>query len=551
MPTGGGKSITFQVPAMAMDGLCLVITPLIALMKDQVDALRQKGIRAAMIHSGMSRPEINVALENCIFGDYKFLYVSPERLNTELFTTRLRDMNVCLIAVDESHCISQWGYDFRPSYLQIASLRDRLPNTPILALTATATPEVIEDIQEKLCFKEKNVFRKSFERKNIAYVIRKTNDKLFEISRILKNVPGTSIIYVRSRERTADIALELQKQGVSADFFHAGLPSDIKIRKQNSWKSGQCRVMVSTNAFGMGIDKPDVRTVIHFELPNSLEEYFQEAGRAGRDEQKAFAVALYSSDDAGRLKMRIKSEFPDPDFILDVYEKLAYFFEIGMGMGGNTGHNFVIEQFCAAYHYNIQHVRGALRILDLSGHIQFIEETDKQSRLLFTTRRDDLYHIHGLDKLQDYLIHTVLRSYTGLFSDYIYINEALIAHRAEITVNEVYEGLKSLAAQGIIHYIPARKVPSIYYLHDREERKRLFIPKTVYEERLRRFKDRVESVVRYGSSTDQCRSQILLQYFGENESLPCGHCDICLSKKRQERLAEARYLAGSPSPDQP
>ncbi|GHT39062.1 ATP-dependent DNA helicase RecQ [Bacteroidia bacterium] len=543
MPTGGGKSLTFQVPALLMDGICIVVTPLIALMKDQVDGLRQKGIKATMVHSGMSHPEIIVALENCIFGDYKFLYVSPERLGTELFLAKLKDMNVCLIAVDESHCISQWGYDFRPSYLQISGLRDLLPDVPVLALTATATLEVIDDIQEKLRFRKKNVFRKSFERKNIAYVIRKTDDKLFEISHILSKVPGSGIIYVRSRKRTKEIATELQRQGIDADFFHAGLTSDDKIKKQNAWKSGACRIIVCTNAFGMGIDKPDVRVVIHFELPTSLEEYFQEAGRAGRDEKKSYAVALYTPRDEAQLKKRIKDEFPDKDFIREVYEKLAYFFEIGMGMGINTGHNFVIEQFCSVFHYNITHVHSALKLLDLSGYIEYVEETDKQSKLLVTVNKEDLYHIGGLTPALDNLLQVLLRSYTGLFADYIYINEILLAQRTGMSAHEVYEGLKTLSAQNIIHYIPAKKVPTIYYVRDREEIKRLNILRSVYEERRDRLKERIENVVYYGSTTEVCRSKALLKYFGEKEAGNCGHCDVCLAEKNKNALKMKRFLA--------
>jgi ATP-dependent DNA helicase RecQ len=542
MPTGGGKSLTFQVPALLMNGVCIVVTPLIALMKDQVDNLRQKGIKATTVHSGMSYPEILIALENCIFGDYKFLYISPERLGTDLFLAKLKDMNVCLIVVDESHCISQWGYDFRPAYLRIADLREYLPRVPVLALTATATPEVIEDIQEKLLFREKNVFRKSFERKNIAYVIRNSSDRLFEIQKILNNVPGSSIVYVRSRKRTKEIATELQKQGIDADFFHAGLTSDEKKRKQNEWKSGQCRVIVCTNAFGMGIDKPDVRTVIHFELPSSLEEYFQEAGRAGRDEQKAYAIAFYTPRDQGQLRKRIQDEFPDQDFIREVYEKLAYFFEIGMGMGINRGHNFVIEQFCAAYHYNITHVHSALKILDLAGYIEYLEETDKHSKLMFTARREDLYHVRGLGASLEYLMQIVLRSYTGVFSDYIYINETLMAQRTGMTAQEVYEGLKTLSMQNIIHYIPAKKVPTIYYLRDREEIRYLEIPKAVYDERRRRFKERIEQVIHYGSSSEICRSQLLLNYFGEKDAGACGHCDVCLAEKKKQQNKRDRFL---------
>ncbi|GHV27590.1 ATP-dependent DNA helicase RecQ [Bacteroidia bacterium] len=542
MPTGGGKSITFQVPALVMNGICIVVTPLIALMKDQVDTLKQKGIKATMVHSGMSHQEILTALENCIYGDFKFLYVSPERLGTDLFIAKLKDMDVCLIAVDESHCISQWGYDFRPAYLQIAEIRALLSEIPVLALTATATSEVIDDIQDKLHFRKKNVFRKSFERKNIAYVIRNTEDKLFEIRKILNSVPGTGIVYVRSRKRTKEIAEELLRQGIDADFFHAGLTSDEKIRKQNEWKSGQRRIIVCTNAFGMGIDKPDVRVVVHFELPNSLEEYFQEAGRAGRDEQKSYAVALFSAKDAGQLKKCIKDEFPESDFIKQVYEKLAYFYEIGMGMGANKGHNFVIEQFCAAFHFNITHVHNALKLLNLAGYIEYIEETDRHSKLMFTVQRDALYHISLRPEL-DPLIQVVLRSYTGLFSDYIYISEALLSQRTGLSPHAVYEGLKELSAQHIIHYVPAKKVPVIYYPREREDIKYLNLPRSVYEDRLTRLQERVKNVIQYGTSTDTCRSKLLLQYFGEKDAGNCECCDVCLAKKQREQKSRARFEA--------
>ncbi|GHT05944.1 ATP-dependent DNA helicase RecQ [Bacteroidia bacterium] len=532
MPTGGGKSLTFQVPTMAMDGICIVVTPLIALMKDQVDNLRKRGIKATMVHSGMSHQEILVALDNCIFGDYKFLYVSPERLHTELFQAKLHDLNVCMLAIDESHCISQWGYDFRPAYLRIAELRDKLPEVPVLALTATATPEVVDDIQEKLHFKQKNVFQKSFERKNIAYVVRQTEDKLFEIIKILNRVPGTAIVYVRSRKRTKDIATELQRQGIDADFFHAGLTSDEKNRKQNAWKDGACRVIVCTNAFGMGIDKPDVRIVIHYELPSSLEEYFQEAGRAGRDEQKSFAVALYNGRDQAQLKKRLPDEFPEKDFIKEVYEKLAYFYQISMGEGAQTGHNFVLEEFCKVYHYNMTQVHSALKLLDLAGYIEYIEETEKRSKLMFTVHREELYQV-SLDVQLDKLLQVVLRSYTGLFSDYIYISEELLAQRTGMTHHEVYESLKTLSKQHIIHYIPAKATPTIYYTRNREELKHLILPKSVYEMRQKRLKDRLEHVIFYGSSTEICRSQILMKYFGQKESATCGHCDVCLAKKNK------------------
>jgi ATP-dependent DNA helicase RecQ len=537
MPTGGGKSLTFQVPAMLMEGICLVVTPLIALMKDQVDNLKKKGIKAAYIHSGMSRQEILVALDNCIFGNYKFLYVSPERLTNELFLAKLPHLNVSLLAIDESHCISQWGYDFRPSYLRIAELRNHLPYIPALALTATATPDVIDDIQEKLHFKEKNVFKKSFERENLAYIIRETNDKLYEIIHILSRVPGCSIIYVRSRSRTKEIATELQRQGISADFFHAGLTSDEKIRKQNEWKTGQCRVIVCTNAFGMGIDKPDVRLVIHFELPSSLEEYFQEAGRAGRDGEKAYAIALFNRIDVIQLKKRIKDEFPEREFIKDVYEKLSYFFQIAINTGIDTGHNFHIDKFCMAYRYNIKHVHSALKILDLAGYITYIEDTDKQSKLMFTVDRDELYRFSGFSEAVENLIQIVLRSYTGLFADYIHISETLLAQRTGMDALQVYDSLKMLSAQHIIHYIPARKVPAIYYNRNREDIKYLFIPQPVYEQRRDKLANRIGHVIEYGSSETQCRSRMLLQYFGEKNTKDCGKCDICIEKNRREKGA--------------
>jgi len=554
MPTGGGKSLTFQVPAMLMEGLCVVVTPLIALMKDQVDNLRARGIKATCVHSGMSRQENITALENCVFGDYKFLYVSPERLKTEIFLCRVIHMNVCLIVVDESHCISQWGYDFRPSYLRIADLRSLFPEVPILALTATATADVIDDIQEKLHFKEKNVFRKSFERENLCYVIRKTNDKIAEIKHILKRVPGSAIVYVRNRQRTKEIADELNLTGFPADYFHAGLTADDKERKQNNWKEDRCRIIVSTNAFGMGIDKADVRLVIHFELPNSLEEYFQEAGRAGRDGNKSYAVALYAGQDSTMLKRRIKDTFPEKDFVKDVYEKLAYYYEIGMGMGINTGHNFVIEEFCRIFHYNMTHVHSALKLLDLSEYIEYIEDTDRHSKLIFTTNRDDLYHNSGFEPDVENLIQVLLRSYTGLFSDYIYINELLLAQRSGLTHQRVYEILKFLTSIHIIHYIPARKLPLIYYTQNREELKHMNIPGEVYEERKAKLTKRIEQVLHYATSETNCRNKILLSYFGEDNKDDCGHCDTCLDKKNKpagERQIEEiiRVITTTLTPD--
>jgi ATP-dependent DNA helicase RecQ len=534
MPTGGGKSLTFQVPALLMDGICLVVTPLIALMKDQVDSLKKRNIKAAHIYSGMNRQEILATLDNCIFGNYKFLYVSPERLTNDLFLAKLPYLNVSLLVVDESHCISQWGYDFRPSYLHIADIRKSLPGVPALALTATATPDVIDDIQEKLLFRKKNVFRKSFERRNLAYVIRETADKLSETIHILSKVQGCSIIYVRSRRHTKEIAQELQRHGISADFFHAGLNPDDKNSKQNEWKSGRRRVIVCTNAFGMGIDKPDVRTVIHYDMPASLEEYFQEAGRAGRDGNKAYAIALFSRRDAAELKKRIKNEFPAREFIKDVYEKLAYFFQIAINTGIDTGHDFHIERFCGAFRYNITQVHSALKILALSGYITYLEEADKQSKLMFTVNRDELYKFSCFSDAVENLIQVVLRLYTGLFSDYVYISEALLAQRTGMDALQVYESLKMLSGRRIIHYIPVRKTPMIYYNCNREDIRYLSIPQSVYEQRRNRLSNRIKSVIEYGHSETQCRSRMLLRYFGDKDAKDCGICDVCVEKKRQE-----------------
>jgi ATP-dependent DNA helicase, RecQ family len=542
MPTGGGKSLAFQVPTMGMDGICIVVTPLIALMKDQVDNLKKRGIKAAYIHSGMSRQETLVVLENCIFGDYKFLYVAPERLSNDLFLHKAQEMNVCLIAVDESHCISQWGYDFRPSYLQIADIRNYFQEVPVLALTATATPDVIDDIQERLRFKKKNVFRKSFERSNLAYIVRRTEEKIYEIVHILKKINACSIVYVRSRKRTKEIAIELQRQGINADFFHAGLSPDEKISKQNAWKIDQCQVIVCTNAFGMGIDKPDVRLVIHYELPGSLEEYFQEAGRAGRDGKKAYAVALCSSRDKGQLKKRISDEFPERDFVKNVYEKLAYFFQIPIEEGAQTGHNFHIEQFCSTYKLSGTGVHHALKILSLSGYIEYIEDTDRHSKLMFTIRRDELYKFQAFNEQTENLIRILLRSYTGLFSDYVYISEGLLGQRANLSAHEVYEILKYLSNQQIIHYVPAQKVPVIYYPKDREDLKYLFIPRSVYEDRKARLEHRIKYVVEYGTSETQCRSRLLLSYFGEKNTIDCGHCDVCLEKKRSQNPSDIERI---------
>jgi ATP-dependent DNA helicase RecQ len=529
MPTGGGKSLTFQVPAMAMPGLCLVITPLIALMKDQVDNLRERGIKALAVYSGMSREEIITNLENCIFGDYKFLYVSPERLGSDIFQTKLKAMNISLLVVDESHCISQWGYDFRPSYLKIAEIRELLPNVPVLALTATATREVVNDIQEKLHFREKNVFRMSFERENLSYVVRQTENKIAELIHILQSVPGSAIVYVRSRSETKEIALALKKTGISADFFHAGLSYEEKISRQNAWKNDECRVIVSTNAFGMGIDKPDVRSVIHVDLPNSIEEYYQEAGRAGRDGKRSYATILYNKADSIKLKKRISDTFPDRNFILRVYEALGNYYQIAVGSGFLSVYDFDLQDFCQRFRFPILQAHHALKILELSGYIEYTEEVDARSRVRFLVLRDELYGLN-LDKQLDELVHALLRNYTGLFSDDVYIDETLLASQTGVTRQDIYEMLSQLARMRFIRYVPQKKTPFVIFSQSREEKRFVRIPRSVYEERKHRFENRIESMIKYADDADVCRSRRLLIYFDEPNPKDCGHCDVCLKK---------------------
>lgn len=529
MSTGGGKSMTFQIPALATPGICIVITPLIALMKDQVDNLKRLGIKATAVYSGMSRMDILTHLENCIFGNYKFLYISPERLNSEVFRNKLRAMKISFLVVDESHCISQWGYDFRPAYLNIADIRELLPDIPVLALTATATPEVVDDIQNKLHFKEKNVFRKSFERKNLDYIVRQTDDKTKSLIRIIQKVPGTVIIYVRSRKRTKEIALLLKDIGFSADYYHAGLNQEEKNLRQNRWKNNECRIMVATNAFGMGIDKPDVRLVVHMDFPGSLEEYYQEAGRAGRDERKAYAVALCSGTDTAKLKKRLSDEFPDKKFIYRVYEALGNFYQIAVGDGFNTIHDFSLIKFCSAYKFSMLQAHHALKILELSGYIEYTEEIESRSRLCFTCQREELYQFYE-DRKSNILLHELLRTYTGLFADYVYIDEALIASRSGIPQTEIYDILKGISRTQIISYIPHKKTPLIIYTRTREDQKYISIPRIAYEERKERVETRLNKVIAYLTEETTCRSKILLSYFGEKNPKDCQSCDICLGK---------------------
>ena len=511
MPTGGGKSITFQVPALAQEGICIVITPLIALMKDQVQNLRKREIKALAIYSGMTRQEILTALENCIFGNYKFLYISPERLDTEIFRTKLRSMKVSMITVDESHCISQWGYDFRPAYLKIAEIRELLPEVPVLALTATATPEVVTDIQARLKFREGNVFRMSFERKNLAYIVRKTDNKTKELLYILQRISGSAIIYVRNRRRTKEITELLMNEGITADFYHAGLDNAVKDLRQKRWQSGEVRVMVATNAFGMGIDKPDVRIVLHLDLPDSPEAYFQEAGRAGRDGEKAYAVILYSKSDKTTLHKRVVDTFPDKEYILNVYEHLQYYYQMAMGDGFQCIREFNLEEFCRKFKYFPVPVDSALKILTQAGYLEYTDEQDNSSRILFTIRRDELYKLREMGKEAEALIQSILRSYTGVFTDYAYISEESLAVRTGLTRQQIYNILVTLTKRRIVDYIPRKKTPYIIYTRERLELRFLHIPASVYEERKARYEARIKAMEEYVTTENICRSRMLLR----------------------------------------
>ena len=541
MPTGGGKSITFQVPALAQEGICIVITPLIALMKDQVQNLRKREIKALAIYSGMTRQEILTALENCIFGNYKFLYISPERLDTEIFRTKLRSMKVSMITVDESHCISQWGYDFRPAYLKIAEIRELLPEVPVLALTATATPEVVTDIQARLKFREGNVFRMSFERKNLAYIVRKTDNKTKEIPYILQRISGSAIIYVRNRRRTKEITELLMNEGITADFYHAGLDNAVKDLRQKRWQSGEVRVMVATNAFGMGIDKPDVRIVLHLDLPDSPEAYFQEAGRAGRDGEKAYAVILYSKSDKTTLHKRVVDTFPDKEYILNVYEHLQYYYQMAMGDGFQCIREFNLEEFCRKFKYFPVPVDSALKILTQAGYLEYTDEQNNSSRILFTIRRDELYKLREMGKEAEALIQSILRSYTGVFTDYAYISEESLAIRTGLTRQQIYNILVTLTKRRIVDYIPRKKTPYIIYTRERLELRFLHIPPSVYEERKARYEARIKAMEEYVTTENICRSRMLLRYFGEKNEHNCGQCDVCLSKRATDNLSEKSY----------
>lgn len=546
MPTGGGKSITFQVPALAAEGVCIVITPLIALMKDQVYNLRRRGIMAAAIYSGMTRHEILRTLENCILGSTKVLYVSPERIASELFKTKLRHMRVSFITVDEAHCISQWGYDFRPSYLHISDIRKIKPDAPVLALTATATKQVADDIQKKLQFKDANMFRMSFERKNLAYIVRHATDKREEMLHILRSVKGSAIVYVRSRRRASEISEWLEQNDVEATFYHAGLEHSVKDERQKEWHDDKKRVMVATNAFGMGIDKPDVRLVIHFDCPSSLEAYFQEAGRAGRDGEKSYAVLLYNGSDEPKLRKRITDEFPEKEYIRGVYDHLASFFQIAVHSG--YGHTFMfdIRKFCRTYKLFPIQTDAALKILERAGYLEYNTDPNSDPRIVFLISREQLYILNELSPLEDRLITTLLRNYGSLFIDYTYIDEDMIARQADLTSQQIYLLLKGLTQKRILHFVPRSKTPFITYTRDRVDGENLMITHDVYEDRKEQFTQRINTVISYATNDNVCRSRQLLRYFDETRSNDCGQCDVCLAHKRnpdrKQQLKDARSM---------
>ena len=535
MPTGGGKSITFQVPALAQEGTCIVITPLIALMKDQVQNLRKKGIKAAAIYTGLSRNEIIKTLENCIFGGVKLLYVSPERLSSPIFQTKLRHIKVSFITVDEAHCISQWGYDFRPAYLKISEIR-KLKPAPVLALTATATAKVIDDIQTQLAFEQKNVFRMSYERKNLAYIVRKTNDKISELIHILSRINGSAIVYVRSRRRSKELSAILEDNGIPSTFYHAGLEPSVRDERQKLWHDNKKRVIVATNAFGMGIDKPDVRVVAHMDCPDSIEAYFQEAGRAGRDDTKSFAVLLWNNGDPAKLKKRINSNFPPKEFISDVYEHLAYFYQIGVGSGSGHTFAFDIGRFCVTYGYDSIRVDSALRILQNAGYLRYETEPDASARVHILLKRNELDRLNELTPQEDAVITTLLRSYGGLFTDYEYIDESIVATFSGLSQHETYQTMKSLSMRHIIHFIPQRKTPFITFVQDRAEL--INLPANIYDDRKTEFIKRIESVIAYASDDYICRSRQLLRYFGENIQSDCNQCDVCSKSKHDDTVED-------------
>ena len=528
MPTGGGKSITFQVPALAQEGMCLVISPLIALMKDQVANLRRHGILAQAIYTGMTHEEILVTLDNCVYGTYKFLYVSPERLGTELFQARVKHMKVSFIAVDEAHCISQWGYDFRPAYTQIATIRRLLPGVPILALTATATPPVVEDIQRQLLFPKRNVFSMSFARENLIYNVRRVESSFQqEILDILALEPGASVIYTRSRLRTEDLAQWLNGKGIAAAYYHAGLQNHVKTELQARFTNGEIRVMVATNAFGMGIDKADIRTVIHVDVPDSPEAYFQEAGRAGRDGARAYAIMLYDGRTIGVLRRRLDDTFPPLDYVQHVYEDVCFFLEMAMGDGEGVTREFDLRLFCTNFHHSATRAYNALILLHRAGYIEWIDPEEGRSRVMFLMRRDELYGIE-LPRTEDRVMYHLLRNHTGLFSQYVFINEAFIAEDLGLEEQEVSQALINLSRANILKFIPRKFIPRITFVKRRQELSDIVLPPSIYAERRQQMEHRIETMIDY-IETEECHSRYLLRYFGQNDAKDCHQCNNCIA----------------------
>ena len=535
MPTGGGKSLTYQVPTMATNGLCIVITPLIALMKDQVDRLRQMGIAATAIHSGMSYSQIDIALDNCVYGDMKFLYIAPERLATESFRMRVQRMNVVLLAVDEAHCISQWGYDFRPSYLRIKEVRKLLPDVPILALTASATQMVAEDIMRQLEFDKPNIIRSSFARANLSFAVRHTDDKNEQLLRVVNNVDGSGIIYMQSREGCEQLAEVLQQQGISASYYHAGLPHAERTMRQEEWTSGKVRIMVATNAFGMGIDKADVRFVVHYSMCDSLENYYQEAGRAGRDGKRSYAVLLAASDDNSKIAKHFEAEFPPLDDIKSIYEKICNFLQVPIGDGLYSSFIFNIHEFCIRERLFGGKVRAALKLLQQNGYMTLTEEFENPAKILFCISRDDLYKIRIDRQDLDHIIRTILRMYNGVFTEFRSINEQDIAASSGYTVEKVKELLKRMWQMRIIRYIPSNSSPMIFFDEERLPTKDIYISPDTYLHRKCLINERFENMVIYASNQTECRSVVIQRYFGDQDAQPCGICDICLAKRKRTK----------------